>query len=174
MFQSVRPNSNIYILHKDNNPRIVIGTLTNQPVARRKYQVTPNFTQPQEMVVDLNVRSNNFTYNLVNIPSNLDIAETVFDGETILISDNKEAMNAEVLSLKQKSIDIVNSVDYHNNFINVCDSILSDLNPEFAEKQAQKQEIDMLKSQMSEMARKYDQLMEANRRLIGQLSKKEE
>ena len=82
-------------------------------------------------------------------------------------------MNAEILSLKQKSLDVINSVDFHRNLANSCDKILSDLNPEFAEKQAQREEIDSLKAQMSEMSKNIGDLMESNRRLIEQLSKKE-
>ena len=37
--------------------------------------------------------------------------------------------------MKQKSIDIINSMDFHNSVIAGCDKMLTLLNPEFAEKQ---------------------------------------
>ena len=48
--------------------------------------------------------------------------------------------------------------------------MLSDLNPEFAEKQAQKEEIEILKNQMSDMSKNIEELMTANRLLIDRLS----
>mgnify|MGYP003506963077 FL=1 len=173
MFQSVRPNSQIYIFHKGDTPRIEVGFVTAQPVIRPKYQVPPAFGQPQEMVVDISAKVNGQTINYNGLPANLDIADSLSNGESIVISDNKEAMNAEILSLKQKSLDIINSVEFHKNLANNCDKILSELNPEFAEKQAQREELDSLKLQMSEMSKHIGDLMEANRRLIEQLSKNE-
>ena len=125
------------------------------------------------MVVDIAAKVNGQTINYTGLPAQSDIADTISNGDSIVISDSKEAMNAEILSLKQKSLDVINSVDFHRNLANSCDKILSDLNPEFAEKQAQREEIDSLKAQMSEMSKNIGDLMEANRRLIEQLSKKE-
>lgn len=173
MFQSVRPNSQIYIFHKGDNPKLESGFVTAQPVVRPKYQVPPTFGQPQEMVVDIAAKVNGQTINYAGLPAQLDIADTVSNGEAIVVSDSKEAMNAEIISLKQKSLDIINSVEFHKNLASSCDKILSELNPEFAEKQAQREEIDSLKSQMSEMSKNINDLMEANRQLIEHLSKKE-
>ena len=36
MFQSVRPNSPIYVLHKGDNPRSVTGYAANQPIPKPK------------------------------------------------------------------------------------------------------------------------------------------
>lgn len=173
MFQSVRPNSQIYIFHKGDKPYLEIGTVSTQPVVKPKYAVPPTFGQPQEMVVDLNVKVNGTSITYSGLPAQLDIADSFSNGESIVVADSKEAMNAEILSLKQKSTDIINSVDFHRNLIANCDKILSDLNPEFAEKQAQREEIESLKSQMGEMTKTLGELMNTNRLLIEQLSKKE-
>ena len=79
---------------------------------------------------------------------------------------------AEILSLKHKSEEIITSVDFHKDFIKKCESILSELNPEFAEKQAQRVEIGELKQQVSNMSKSIIDLMESNRRLIEQLNNK--
>ena len=60
-------------------------------------------------------------------------------------------MNAEILSFKQKSVDTINSIEYHKQIITSCESILNSLNPEYAEKKQQQDEITTLKSQMSEV-----------------------
>ena len=64
MFQSVRPNSQVFIFHKTNNPSLEVGYVTNQPLPKPKYSIPQNFGQPQEMVVDLVVKVGNNTINL--------------------------------------------------------------------------------------------------------------
>jgi hypothetical protein len=153
MFQSVRPNSPIYVFHKGDNPRLETGYVVNQPIPKPKYQMPNAFGQPQELVVDLVIKLNDITVNMNAIPAQLDIADSYSNGENLVISDSREAMNSEILSLKQKSIDMINSVPYHKNLIAVYDKLLSDFNPEMAEKQAQQREISELRAQMDEMSR---------------------
>jgi hypothetical protein len=50
-----------------------------------------------------------------------------------VVATNKDVMNNEILSMKQKSLDIINSIEQHNKIILGCDEILSKLNPERAE-----------------------------------------
>lgn len=150
MFQSLRQNSQIYIFHKGNNPSLEIGTVTNVPVPKPKYAVPPTFGQ-QELVVDLTVKINNQIVNYNGLPATLDIADSFSNGDQIVIADNREAMNAEILSFKQKSVDTINSIECHKQIITGCESILNSLNPEYAEKKKQQDEITTLKSQMSEV-----------------------
>lgn len=170
MFQSVRPNSQIYIFHRGDSPRMEIGYVVNQPIPRPKYQLPAAFGQPQETVVDLVVKTNDQTYNYNNLPAQQDVADSLSNGESLIISDSKDGINAEIVNLKQKSIDIANSRDYHLDMVEKYDKILMDLNPELAEKQEQKQEIDILKTQMSEMSRSIAALMESNKELIARLT----
>ena len=167
MFQSVRPNSPIYVLHKGDNIRLETGYVVNQPIPKPKYQMPRNFGQPQEMVVDLVVKLNDVPLNLNAIPANLDIADSYSNGENIVISDSRDAMNSEILSLKQKSVDVINSIGYHESLIAQYDKLLSDFNPEMAEKQAQQQEIADLRSQMNEMSKNMALLIEQLKRKGG-------
>lgn len=153
MFQSVRPNSPIYVLHKGDNPRLETGYVANQPIPKPKYQMPHTFGQPQEMIVDLVIKLNDISINLNSIPANLDIADSYSNGESIVISDSREAMNSEIISLKQKSVDLLNSMDYHKSLIASYDKLLSDFNPEMAEKQAQQQEIAGLRNQIDELSK---------------------
>ena len=112
------------------------------------------------MVVDLVVKVNNVENTYQKLPATSDIAD--FGPSGIVISSSREAMNAEVLSLKTRSTDAINSIDYHRGVIEGCESILSSLNPEYAERQQQAAEINDLKAQLSE-------LMEINRNLLSRL-----
>ena len=171
MFQSLRTNSSVYIFHKGAEPYMEIGYVSSVSSPRPKYQVPPVFGQQQETVVDIVVKVGDNTFNYNNLPSQADVADSSSNGESIVISSSKDAMNAEILSLKQKSTDIINSFEFHKKFIENCDKILSDLNPEFAEKQAQRNEINDLKQQVGEMSKSLSELMETNKRLVEQLTK---
>ena len=160
MFQSVRPNSPIYVLHKGDNIRLETGYVVNQPIPKPKYQIPHTFGQPQEMIVDLVVKLNDTTVNYNSLPAQSDISDSFSNGENIVISDSRDAMNAEIMSTKQKSLDIINSIDYHKSLISQYDRLLSDFNPEMAEKQAQQKEIASLKSQMDEMSKNMAWLVE--------------
>lgn len=173
MFQSVRPNSQIYIYHKGAEQKIETGVVTNNPMFKPKYTVPPTFGTPQEMVVDLVVKVGSNTYNFNSVPASADVSDTTSNGEHVTISMSREAINAEILSEKQKSVDAINSIDYHKQRITSCDKLLSDFNPEYAEKQVQKEEIETLKSQMLEVTKGLSELMAANKLLIDKLSKEE-
>lgn len=117
------------------------------------------------MVVDLTAKVNNQIVNYTNIPAQLDIADSFNNGESIVISDSRDAMNSEILSFKQKSIDAINSIDLHKQIIVGCDDILNKLNPEYAEKKQQQDEISTLKTQMTDIQANLATLTE----LIGKL-----
>ena len=94
MFQSLRPNNQIYILRKDK-PSLEIGSIVSVSMPTPKYQMQPTFGQPQEMVVDIVANVNNQDVNYQRIPANLDIADSGLTG--IVISDNREAMSYKTL-----------------------------------------------------------------------------
>lgn len=158
MFSNLRTNSQVYILHKDATPYIEVGQVVSvsQPVP--KFPVS-NFMAPQELVVDIVVKINDNNITLQKLPANLDIADQGTSNGAVVITTSREAMNAEVDSLRQKSLGIINSIDYHKKIVQDCELLLQRLNPEFAEQKQQKQEIDMLKSQMSEMMAGMKELM---------------
>lgn len=157
MFSNLRTNSQIYILHKEASPYVEVGTVVSvsQPVP--KFPMN-NFMNQQELVVDVTVKINDNTVTLQKLPANLDIADQGINGNMV-ITTSREAMNSEVDALRQKSMGILNSVEYHQKVVQDCEILLQRLNPEFAEQRQQKQEIDTLKAQMSEMMSDMKDLM---------------
>ena len=168
MFQSLRPNNQIFILHKDKS-LLEVGSVVSVSMPAPKYPVPQVFGQPQEMVVDIVAKVNNQDVTYQKLPASLDIAD--FGSNGIVVADNKIAMNSEIMSLKQKSVDALNNIDYHHKVITSCDKMLSDLNPEFAEKQQQQAEINELKTQVNELTRGMSDLMQMNKDLIAQLKR---
>lgn len=158
MFSNLRPGSQLYILHKDATLYIEMGQVVSvsQPVP--KFQVN-NFMSPQELVVDIIVSIGGNNVTLQKLPASLNVADQGTANGALFITTSKETMNTEVVSLRQKSLDIINSIDYHKKVIQDCEVLLQRLNPEFAEQKQQKQEIDNLKAQMSEMMNGMKELM---------------
>ena len=174
MFQSLRSSSPIYILHKGETPIFEVGYITNVSVPRSKYGMPNAFTvNPQELIVDITAKVNDNIVNYTGLPANLDIADSFIGGDPIVISDSKDAMNSEILNLKKKSEDIVNSIDFHKKLLSEYDKILCQVNPEIAEKQSQKDELSALKTQVLNLSSNVNELMEANRLLIEQLKQKQ-
>lgn len=60
-------------------------------------------------------------------------------------------MNSEVSSMKQRSLDIINSIETHQSTIKGCDEILQQLNPEIIEKQRQEQENKALREEINSL-----------------------
>lgn len=165
MFSNLRTNSQIYILHRDATPYIEIGQVVSVSQPRPRYQTT-SYIAPQEQVVDVVVGINGNNITLQSLPANLDVADQGTINGSLFISTQRDAMNTEINSMRQKSLDIINSVEHHKKVIQDCEVLLQRLNPEFAEQKQQKQEIDMLKTQMSEM-------MSGMKELMAQLKSKE-
>lgn len=101
-----------------------------------------------DLVIDIQVDIDGKTTNFQKLPANSEIADF---GNSLVVSCNKDAMNNEIVSMKQRSLDIINSVDEHQSIISGCDKILQVINPEIAEKQKQEQENKALREEISSL-----------------------
>ena len=167
MFQNLRENSEVYILHKDGNPYIEHGIVTEMK-SRPEY-VMP--TQPgqfprMETMIDVTLNIGGDNVHVTGLPANLEITDKVIDGKKIVVSASRELMNNEVSLMRQRSVDIVKSVDFNKNIIHCCDKMLNILNPEIAERQRKEEELKSLKEQMGDMMRNMSTIAEQNRRLM--------
>ena len=77
MFQNLRANNQLFILHKDENPLVDIGSVVGVSAAKPKYPMpTPIGQIPQmEMVVDVVVCVNGQNTTFQNLPAGADIAD---------------------------------------------------------------------------------------------------
>ena len=87
-----------------------------------------------DLVLDITAEIDGKATSFQKLPANSEIADF---GNNVVIAVSKEAMNSEVMSMKQRSVDILNSIEQHRSIIDGCDEILQVLNPEIAEKQRQ-------------------------------------
>ena len=152
-FQNLRNNHQIYILHKDTMPTLEIGKITNVSVPIPKYGNTSMYT---DLILDITADVDGKSTNFQKLPANSEIADF---GNNIVVAVSKEAMNSEVLSMKQRSLDILNSIEQHQSIIQGCDEILHILNPEIAEKQRQEQENKALREEINSLKEMFSEFM---------------
>lgn len=152
-FQNLRNNHQIYILHKDTMPTLEIGKITNVSVPIPKYGNTSMYT---DLILDITADVDGRSTNFQKLPANSEIADF---GNNIVVAVSKEAMNSEVLSMKQRSLDILNSIEQHQSIIQGCDEILHILNPEIAEKERQEQENKALREEINSLKEMFSEFM---------------
>lgn len=155
-FSNLRSGNQLYILHKDSVPTIEIGKVISISQVSPKYG---NMYSP-EMVVDISANVNGQPTNFQKLPALGDIADF---GNNIVLSCNKDAMSSEVLSMKQRSVDLINSVELHQNIIKGCDEILTQLNPEIKEKQRQEEENKALRDELNQLKDMFKEFLKVNK-----------
>ena len=152
-FQNLRNNHQIYILKKDAIPTLEIGKVTNVSVPVPKYGNTSMYN---DLVLDITVDIDGKPTNFQKLPANSEIADF---GNSLVVAMSKDAMNSEVTSMKQRSLDILNSIEQHQSIIKGCDEILQILNPEIAEKQRQEQENKALREEINSLKEMFSEFM---------------
>ena len=152
-FQNLRNNHQIYILKKDVIPTLEIGKVTTVSAPVPKYGNTSMYN---DLIIDITADIDGKTTSFQKIPANSEIADF---GNNIVIATSKEAMNNEVASMKQRSLDILNSVEQHQSIIKGCDEILQMLNPEIAEKQRQEQENKALREEINSLKEMFSEFI---------------
>ena len=157
MFQGLRRNSLLYVLDKGENPNLRIGQVISTSNPQTKYPTFNNgFTpQPMETVVDVRVKLDDEEVDFKQLPANGQIA----NDKNLVVSDNKDAMSAEVDAMLRQSKAILESVDYHKRVVDSCEGMLQQLNPQIAKEKEQTEKINKLEGKVSGIEGKIDKMM---------------
>lgn len=165
MFQSLRINQQFYILYKGAQPRLETGHVTQVTQPAPKFPAMP-YGQ-QEMVVDVHVNVDGAQRQFQQLPANKEAAD--FGTGNMFVTASRDAMNAEIANLKNESSGIINRFEEEKQKIVKYDEILLLLNPEYAEKQRQEQEIATLKNQVAQLAQTNSNLEGMMAKLLAKL-----
>lgn len=165
MFGQLRINNPLFVLNKQGSPSLEIGTVVS--VTAPMPQLS-SIGQPTMYTVDVTARINDQNITYQKLPANTDVADFAGNGN-VVIACSRESMNGELQAMRQRSVDIVKSVEYHNGMIQAIDKIIQYLNPEEAEKIALQTEVKDLKGQMLQMSQSVNALLEQNRQLMEQI-----
>lgn len=165
MFGQLRINNPLFVLTKQGSPSLEIGTVVS--VTAPMPQLS-SIGQPTMYTVDVTARINDQNITYQKLPANMDVADFAGNGN-VVVACSRESMNSELQAMRQRSVDVVKSVDYHNGMIQAIDKIIQDLNPEEAEKIALQKEVTDLKGQMFQMSQSVNALLEQNKQLMEQI-----
>ena len=157
MFQGLRTNSLFYVLDKGENPNLRVGHVVSVSNPQTKYPTFNNgFTpQPMETVVDVKVKLGDEEVDFKQLPANGQIA----NDKNLVVSDNKDAMSAEVDAMLRQSKAILESVDYNKRVVESCEGMLQQLNPQIAKEKEQTEKINKLEGKVSGIEGKIDKMM---------------
>ena len=157
MFQGLRTNSLFYVLDKGENPNLQIGQVVSVSNPQTKYPSFNNgFTpQPMETVVDVKVKLGDEEVDFKQLPAN----EQIANDKNLVVSDNKDAMSAEVDAMLRQSKAILESVDYNKRVVESCEGMLQQLNPQIAKEKEQTEKINKLEGKVSGIEGKIDKMM---------------
>lgn len=150
MFSSLRQGSLFYVLDKSDSPTLKVGNVVSvsQPAPKYNTSFVPN-QGAFETTVDIVVKIGDEEVKFEKLPSGLSIAN--FGQNGVVVSENKEAMNAEVEAMLHTSRGVIESVPYHEKVVQSCDVMLRELNPQFAKEKEQEEKIGMLERKMDGM-----------------------
>lgn len=165
MFSGVRQGSLFYILEKGEDFNLKIGQVVSVSNPQPKYNqfgTTNAFTQP-EMVVDVKVKVGEENIDFKQLGANINIANS----GNVVVSDSKEAMSAEVESLLRNSKQIIESVPYHEKVITMCDTMLRELNPQFAKEKEQEEKMTMLEGEVTGIKETLGEMMDMLSSALG-------
>ena len=157
MFQGLRTNSLFYVLDKGENPNLRIGQVVSVSNPQTKYPAFNNGFTPQHMetVVDVKVKLDDEEVDFKQLPANGQIA----NDKNLVVSDNKDAMSAEVDAMLRQSKAILESVDYNKRVVESCEGMLQQLNPQIAKEKEQTEKINKLEGKVSGIEGKIDKMM---------------
>lgn len=161
MFQTLRQGATVYILYKQEIPRVEYGEVLSVgiPIPQMNattYQQNGQFLPPKN-VVDLKVNVNGQTIDLQKLPADSTIAD--FGNNGMVVSTSKEAILTEISTLRNNSQRVIESVDKHKKNIEYCDKLIEDLNPEVKKEAERREEIDNLKNEISGLKEMLAQFM---------------
>jgi hypothetical protein len=143
MFSGLRQAGLFYILEKGEELKLRIGQVISVSNPQPKYGQYSYGSQP-EMTVHVRVKVDEETLEFKQLNANASIANS----GSVIVSDSKEAMNAEVEGLLRTSRGFLDSVSYHEKVLISCDAILRELNPSFKKEKEQEEKMSMLEDEV--------------------------
>ncbi len=166
MFQELRQHALLYILEKTEDGLVFrTGRVLNDP--QPKYNQTgtmPHFGAQPDMVVDITVKVGDEVMEFKKLRANLSIANS----GNVIVSDSREAMDAEVDGLIRTSQQHIDSTQYHEKIVESGMIIKRDLNPQFKKEVEQEEKMSMLEGEVTGIKETLGEMMNMLSSALGQ------
>lgn len=148
MFSSLTQGSIVYILDKQDRPKLKCGEVVG--VSALKFQANGS-------TVDLKINSEGIIQDYGNIPSNSSIVS--YNNGKVTISETKQGLQNEVESTLQNSKNIVNNIEIYKQNIIDYEEILKQLNPQFAKDKERDTRLNNLELKFEGVEDKIDKIL---------------
>lgn len=153
MFQGLVEGAYLYVLRKKENKGMKVGQVVK--VSNPYVPQVP--TYPNATVIDVVAIFGGEEETIKGLPSLETISE---DKNGVVISDNKDAMQAHVDAWYRISKQALELMPYHNEVVDVYDSIVRILNPEKEAERLREERLSNLEGRFDKMDGKLDHLMD--------------
>lgn len=142
MFSTLKQGNTVHVLEQTNGLSYKTGQITG---------IVPNYTGG----IDMKVKVDDQEYEFKQLPYNQSVAKK--DG-SIVVTETKDNVIAEILKLKESSETILNNRDYYENLVKDCDSLLRQIDPNYDKELRRDEEIETLKKQISNMSQSLENI----------------
>lgn len=157
MFSSLNQGSIIYILDKTERPKFKVGEVVSISQPKVDYNSTGQFGQYQATTVDIKVNVEGNTYEYNSIPSSYSVI--TYNNGKITLSETKQGLQSEVESILQNSKQIVERIDTYKQNIVDCESILKQINPQFAKDKERDERLNSLEERFGGVEDRLDKII---------------
>lgn len=155
MFSALVQGSLIHILDKTDGIKYKIGEVIG--VSQPKFNNSFNPSQTNQTVVDIKVKLDGNVVDFNSIPSNYSMI--TYDNGKLILSETKQGLQSDVENTLQSSRQIIDNIDHYKATVSECESILKELNPQFAKDKERDERIDTLNNKVDNMESKLDKLL---------------
>lgn len=157
MFSALNQGSIVYILDKTERPKFKVGEIVSISQPKVDYNSTGQFGQYQATTVDIKVNIDGNTYEYNSIPSSYSVI--TYNNGKITLSETKQGLQSEVESILQNSKQIVERIDTYKQNIVDCESILKQLNPQFAKDKERDERLNSLEERFGGVEDRLDKII---------------
>lgn len=121
MFSALSQGSFVYLLDKTSTPKFITGEVVGV--------TQPKFSFGQT-TVDLKVKVDDTIQDFNNLSSISSIG--TYNNGKLIISETKQGIQSEVETILNNSKNILDNIDTYKQNVENCESILKQINPQFA------------------------------------------
>lgn len=157
MFSALNQGSIIYILDKTERPKFKVGEVISISQPKVDYNSTGQFGQFQATTVDIKVNIEGNTYEYNSIPSSYSVI--TYNNGKVTLSETKQGLQSEVESILQNSKQIIEKIDTYKQNIVDCESILKQLNPQFAKDKERDERLNSLEERFGGVEDRLDKII---------------
>lgn len=158
MFSALNQGSIVHILDKTNGLKYKKGEIIGiQNNAFGGAFGTPNFGNPS--LLTLKIKVDGEVKDYPDIPGNQSIMS--YNNGNLIVGETTQGVLAEVENFHKQSKHILNNTDYYKKAVEDCESIMKELNPQFAQDKERDDRINTLDTKVSSIESKLDKILNA-------------